>query len=192
MIAAGVWGAIVSVAVWAPWLSLEKYHSDVPYGAMVTLGVMGPIVAVCVFTLFYRRQVVGGVLAMGLGTMAVYAVAYAAYLPRAEFLRVSPRVAAVLEANAVTQLHQVLMLDYMEPSLAFYQGGTIREAGPVGFTPGFVAQFTPWMVVTRQKWDAAPQGIRDRFDIISDTYGLAYADKGRWVHVLVLHKKRAS
>ena len=189
VIAAGVWAVVVTVAVWVPWLVLGKYHVDVPYAAMLTMGVLGAAVAGTVFAMFYRRRIVGGVLAMGLGTMAVYAVAYAAYLPHAEYLQVSPRVAAVLKANGVTQPHQVIMLDYMEPSLAFYQGGTIREAGPVGFTPGFIPKFTDWMVVTRELWDAAVPGVRDRFDVVSDTYGLAYADKGRWVHVMVLHQK---
>jgi hypothetical protein len=81
------------------------------------------------------------------------------------------------------------MLDYMEPSLAWDQGGTIREAGPVGFGPKFETQFTPWMVMPRDVWDKGPTDLRAKFDVVAHEYGWAYADRGRWVDVLVVHRK---
>ena len=72
------------------------------------------------------------------------------------------------------------MLDYKEPSLAWDQGGTIREAGPVWFGPAFDPQLPPWLVMTRDVWDHAPAAWRDgQFAVAAHEAGWAYADRGR-------------
>jgi 4-amino-4-deoxy-L-arabinose transferase-like glycosyltransferase len=188
-IAAIGWAVLVGIVAWAPFLAVRWFPAPQPWTAMVCVGLAGDAVAIAAAVLLWRKRSAAGAMVMGLGAMAVFALLYGWYLPRAEFLRLSPRIARVLIDHGVTQPHQVLMMDYMEPSLAFYQGGTIREGGDLGFTPGFLPRLPQWMVVTRTLWDHARPGMRDAFDIVDDEYGLAYADHGRWLHVLVLHRK---
>jgi hypothetical protein len=94
------------------------------------------------------------------------------------------------------------MIDYKEPSLAFYQGGTIREAD----TPDLLRK-TPgdqphWAVITRTAWDAIPAKFKDvanntagqpftagpHWRIIDSQRGWEYADRGRVVELLVIQK----
>jgi 4-amino-4-deoxy-L-arabinose transferase-like glycosyltransferase len=184
----GIWAIIVALLASAPWLVTRAYH-PLPYAAMTALSIFGIVFGATVFAFFKSRRIVAGAVAMGVGTMALVAIAYGCYLPRADFLRLSPRVADVLIANDVVKPHQVIMLGYMEPSLAFYQGGTMREAGPIGLTRNFVSQFPQWMVVSSDVWKQATPDVRELFDVVADVRGLAYADRGRWVDVMVLRRK---
>ena len=83
-----------------------------------------------------------------------------------------------------------IMLGYMEPSLAFAQGGTIREAGDLWLSRKLEPQLPDWIVVTQTLWDQAPPEIHNDFEIIGQEFGLAYADRGKWEWVLVIHRKR--
>jgi 4-amino-4-deoxy-L-arabinose transferase-like glycosyltransferase len=183
----GVWALIVAAAAFGPWIVARVPDIQLPWTAMKIVSAYGVSFAAIVFTLFFFRKIAAAAIAMGLGTLGLVALLYSIYLPRAAFLRVSPEVAAILIDHGVTHPHQVIMMDYMEPSLAFAQGGTIREAGELGFTKRFEPRFTPWLVVTKKIWDKAPAGLRSDFAIVGEVHGLAYADRGRWVTVMVLH-----
>lgn len=189
VIGAGVWAVLVAVAAVGPWIVVRAY-APLPYAAMTALSVVGVLFAATVFWLFKTRRVAPAAMAMGLGMLLIVAVTYGLYLPRAEFLRLSPRVAQVLRANGVTHDNESIMLRYMEPSLAFYQGGTIRESN-IGFTSKWTAHFKPWMVVTDEIWNKATPEIRDMFDIVAQVRGLAYADRATWMTVMVIKRKAA-
>ena len=188
-IVVSVWAVVIAAVASAPWL-VHGHFAPLPTGAMTLMSTAGAAFAVAVAALIWQERLTAAAVLLGTGTLALVAIVYGLYLPKADFLRVSPRVARVLIDHGVTHKGQCIMLDYMEPSLAWDQGGTIREAGPVGFGTGFASQFTPWLVMTREVWDRAPAVLRAQFDIVGDdVYGLAYADKGRWVHVIVVHRK---
>ncbi len=188
IIPAAIWSVLVAAVASAPWLLIHN-QLPMPVGAMKLLSIAGVIFGLSIFVAFVRRRVALAAIAMGLGTFAIISILYIWYLPQASFLRVSERVAAILIDNHVTQPNQVLMLEYMEPSLAFAQGGTIREAGPVGFSHKFEPLMTPWLVINKTVWDKAPPDLRDDFTVIGQVYGLAYADRGKWVTVMVIRKK---
>jgi 4-amino-4-deoxy-L-arabinose transferase-like glycosyltransferase len=188
-IVVSAWAVVIAAVASAPWLVIGHF-APLPTGAMTVMSIAGLTFAGAVAVLVWRERLTAAAVLLGTGTLALVALVYGLYLPRADFLRVSPRVARVLIDHGVTQRGQCIMLDYMEPSLAWDQGGTIREAGPVGFGANFDSQFTPWMVMTREVWDRAPAPLQAEFDVVGDdVYGLAYADKGRWVHVIVVHRK---
>jgi 4-amino-4-deoxy-L-arabinose transferase-like glycosyltransferase len=188
----GLWSALIALLASATWLAVLAYHAPLPWAAMGTISLLGILFGLTVFLFFKARRAAAGAAVMGVGTMILVAVIYGWYLPRADFLRISPRVAKVLIAHGVTQPHQVIMLDYMEPSLAFHQGGTMREAGEVTLSRRSIAGFTPWMVVTSDIWKKAAPDIRGMFDIVASVHGLAYADKGRWMDVMVIQRKDAN
>ena len=190
-VAVAIWAVVVAAVASVPWLVARRYPLAGMVGPMVLMSIAGLAFAAVVARLIWRERLTLAAAVLAGGTLALWAVIYGLFLPRADFLRVSPRVAAVLLDHGVTGRRQCIMLDYMEPSLAWDQGGTIREAGPVGFGPKFAGLFTPWMVMTDQVWDRAPADLRAKFDTVADVYGLAYADKGRWVHVRVVRRRPA-
>jgi 4-amino-4-deoxy-L-arabinose transferase-like glycosyltransferase len=188
IIPVAIWAVVVALAASGPWL-LIHVHFVMPIRAMVALSLFGVVFGITVFTAFALRRPALAAVAMGVGTLGFIAILYCFYLPNAQFLRLSERVAEVLKRNGVTGPNQVIMLEYMEPSLAFAQGGTIREAGQIGFSKKFEPLMTPWLVMNKTVWDKAPQDLRDDFIIVGQEYGLAYADHGKWVTVLVLKRK---
>ena len=187
-VAVSIWAVVITAVASGPWLVVGK-SPDLPIGAMVVMSLAGLAFAATVTTLVWRDRldVAAGTLAGG--TLGLVAIVYGLYLPRADFLRVSPGVAAVLRAHGVVRRGQCIALDYKEPSLFWDQGGTAREGGDVGFGPAFEQSFTPWMVMTTAAWDHAPAGLRAEFDVVADVTGLAYADRGRWVTVKVVRRK---
>jgi hypothetical protein len=160
-----------------------------PIGAMTALSIFGVVFAFSVFVAFNARRIAAAAAIMGLGTFVLIGIMYLWYLPNAQFLRLSDRVAAVLIQNHVTQPNQVIMMEYMEPSLAFAQGGTIREAGPVGFSLASLTKMPEWLVLNKTIWDKAPVELRNHFVVTDQVFGLAYADHGKWTTVMILRKK---
>jgi hypothetical protein len=176
------------LASFVPWMSLKDFPDTprLPIAA-ANLVVLGLSVMALVF--FYSGRIRQAALTMGLGTFAIIVVIYGCFLPHAEYLQLSRRVGQDLRDLHVTGVDQARMLDYMEPSLAFYQGGTIREAGPIGFHMKFFDQMPEWLVITGDLWDKASPELKGHFQIIKTHRGWAYADQNRVVEVMIVRKK---
>jgi 4-amino-4-deoxy-L-arabinose transferase-like glycosyltransferase len=159
------------------------------FGEGLTAGMLLAAAAVAylgvVVALFYRRRTAAALATLGAGAMAVWAMAWVVYLPGAQYLRVSVRTADVLRRHGATGPGQVLMLDYKEPSLAFYQGGAVREDPSMRLTEKHVEAGTPWYVITSAVWNNSDPQVRDRFEVVGRVGGVAYA-AGRTVDVLVV------
>jgi hypothetical protein len=114
------------------------------------------------------------------------------YLPRAQFLRVSIHVAQVLRRVGATHDGDAVMIDYKEPSLGYYQGGTIREEKRSFLMPLHWSRWPRWMTMTREAFDGAPPESRARLRIVDDpqnpSRGLAYSDGGRVVELIVVER----
>jgi hypothetical protein len=109
------------------------------------------------------------------------------YFPAASFLGVSRDIAATLKAKGATHPGDVKMVDYKEPSLGFYQGGTIREVekkADLIYRP--LNQWPHWVVITRDAWNMVPADSRKRLRIVETRRGWSYADQGRVVEVLIV------
>lgn len=144
--------------------------------------------AAAVFAAFVRRKLAAGLLAMGLGMAAVYAVAFVLYLPSADALRVSPRAAAILRRAGATGPGDAIMLDYKEPGLAFYQGGTIREDSTMVLSHELLDRAPRWLAITDDVWAKTPEDVRRRVETVGSAHGVAYAD-GRVVTVRVVRRR---
>ena len=121
--------------------------------------------------------------------MAAMLLAHLVYLPRAEFLKLSVRSADVLRENGATGPAQAVMLDYKEPSLAFYQGGTIREHRATVLTDIVLAGAPQWLVITREVWERSPPDARARVEVVAQFRGLDIAAGMRVVEVMVVRQK---
>jgi 4-amino-4-deoxy-L-arabinose transferase-like glycosyltransferase len=187
VMAAGVVG-LVMLAIGAGAVVLARRFGEPtsPAGALAAVGVL---FAGCVVACFVKRKVVAGLLALGTGMSVFYVTLFAAYLPRVEFLRLSDRVAEVLHRHGATEPGETLMLDYKEPSLAFYQGGTIRESSAMSVSRELLAGASRWLVITDEVWRKTPDDVRARLEVVEAVRGVAYADGGRVVDVLVVRER---
>jgi 4-amino-4-deoxy-L-arabinose transferase-like glycosyltransferase len=209
LIGAGIWALAVGAVGAAPWLAALSFKlpgigniggafRPQPWGAMASISAGALLLAAAVFLLLYTRRLATAFITMGLGMFAMISILWTLYLPRADFLRISIQAANILKEHGATHPGDAKMIDYKEPSLAFYQGGTIREAetsADLMHKPP--SEWPRWAVITRKGWDTLPPRYKDtgqppppgeRLRIIGSCRGWAYADQGRVVEVLVVEK----
>jgi 4-amino-4-deoxy-L-arabinose transferase-like glycosyltransferase len=164
-----------------------------PKSATIVLTVVSAIYAATVFGLFKTRRLVAAAIAMGVGMTAIFAVLFTLYLPNADFMRTSNRVAAILRPRHVAPGDGV-MIEYKEPSLAFYQGGSFVEKAGSRFletTPS--KEWPAWIVMPKSLWEKTPASVRDHFEVAGEPVrGINYAgriDGQQAIEVMVLKKK---
>ena len=186
--AAFIWAGVLILISLLPWLAALRFR-PLPWTSMSILTVATVIWTLGVVWSLRRRQPAGAVAAMGLGMMCIIAILYGIYLPRARFLRLSILAANVLRAHGATGPGQSLMVDYKEPSLAFYEGGTIREMEhSQTVISGKTDQWTSWMVITGDVWNRSSPAVRAHLQVIAHFRGLSVADSMRDVDVMIVHK----
>jgi 4-amino-4-deoxy-L-arabinose transferase-like glycosyltransferase len=151
-----------------------------PAGLMAAIGLVW---AIFVWRFFARRELIPATLVLAVGFATVVLAAYTTYLPQASFLQLPKRVAAELTRLGANTPGSVVMIDFKEPSLAFYQGGTIREAADDYLLKSTTQ--TPWVVLTEQIYHAMPAEVSGQLEVVASLEGWAYADSGRWVNVLI-------
>lgn len=218
---AWIWAAIMTCLGLSPILA-ARWFTPQPWGEIGVIAMAMTAYAVLVAWRFRQGRTVPdrtrqALTLMGVGGLMVYALTFRLYLPACDYLKLSVHVAEVLRANGVTDREQVVMLDYKEPSLAFYQGGTIREHSNLAITPSMLevvprsaraarraadvaagGKFTTlpeWAVVSREVWDntgakySGANDPRNLLDVVATFRGLDVADGMRNVEVMVVKRK---
>ncbi|MDB5329235.1 MAG: glycosyl transferase [Phycisphaerales bacterium] len=186
-IGTGIWAAVVACVGIVPWLAARAFAPQ-PWAvmALLTLATLTLAATVCAF--FRARKVGAAAAMMGLGMLVLTVLAYAVYLPRAPYMRVSMRVADDLLKAGATRKGDVYMVDYKEPSLGFYEGGTIRERKREFLSPRHRDEWPQWLAVTAEAWNEAAPDVRRAYREIAREKGWAYSDQGRVVEMLVVEK----
>jgi hypothetical protein len=98
------------------------------------------------------------------------------------------QIAAVLNENGANAKGDVIMLDYDEDSLPYYQGGTIRAAGTDYFQRVPPQQWAHWAVLTDKLWNHLPPNVKSRYKTVSTVRGLNYAKRGTIQNVMILRR----
>jgi 4-amino-4-deoxy-L-arabinose transferase-like glycosyltransferase len=189
------WAVIVVGIGLLPWLAWGKFDG-LPVAAMVAFSLVGVAYAVAVYVPFHRLRPRRGLIAMGVGMMLAMTVAFGWYLPAASSV-------FGLSACLGERLHRagggadqttpgdVQMIAYKEPSLAFYQGGTIREQSENDFLATHPPEQWPtWTVIREDVWQRMPASVKQRLEVVGSCRGLDLADKGRVWRVYVVRKRR--
>ena len=172
-----------------PWWALTNAYAFDPKFERTVLATAGIIFGVLIAGGFLTQRARLGLISLGAATMTLSALLYGLYFPIAQPLRISTRVAQVLIDHDVLHPNQVEMRGYLEPSLAFYQGGTIREAAFPMQPLGKIQPAAPWVVITRQIWNESTSAFRSRYKIVSSGIeGCNYSDKLSKVEVLVIQR----
>lgn len=135
-----------------------------------------------VFLLLWRRQLGWATLAMGLSCWAVVTFAWSVFVPATPALNLAKR--AGMKLQSLGAVENVRMIEFKEPSLAYYQGGTIREQSEQALpSPQDGAD---WIVISGEVYDAQSPESQAAYDIVASFRGINVGD-GRLqqvVHVL--------
>ena len=189
----------------APWLVFGQLPKSV-FGATLYLGDLAPKSATALLTilavayaatvtiLFLKQKIASAALAMGIGIMLIFSALFSVYLPNADYIRISSHVAEILRRQPIAP-GDGIMIEYKEPSLAFYQGGTLIEKSTNSFletTP--FAEWPTWIVMPKSLWELTRPETRAKLEMIdSPVRGVSYAgkiDHRLAIEVVVLKKKR--
>ena len=77
-----------------------------------------------------------------------------------------------------------------EPSLAFYQGGTIREQSENDFLATHPSSQWPRFTVIREDvWQRTPDSVKSQLEVLGEKTGIDLADRGRTWTVFVVRKR---
>lgn len=184
-----VWAVVLGLLACLPLLLSLWFRQGVGY-ALVLLPIGWAYVGAVIYQ-FINRRPASGLVVMGAGMLVVIIAVWTIFLPHSNPMRLSIRVAEALKREGATGANQVVMLDYKEPSLAFYQGGTIREDPAMELTDSIVNAAPPVMVITKEVWESpkTSRSASDRLEVVASVDGLAYADGGRRVTVMIVRKK---
>ncbi len=182
----GIWTVIVMGLAFVPWLAGREF--EVPRLGATLFSIFGVIYAVVVFVLWARRKVAAASAAMGVGMIAVISILYGFYFPQADFLWMPQRIASVLHEYGATTPGEVVMLDYDEDSLPYYQGGIIRAKGENYFSTEAQENWARWVVMTDQLWGKLPERVKARYEKVAEVRGLNYAKRSTIQNVMIVRR----
>jgi hypothetical protein len=115
----------------------------------------------------------------------LFPLVFSIVVPGMWFMRLGQSVGEDLKKRGAVGVGNVLMVGYREPSMAFYQGGTVREAE----TAALSTSTAQWVTVTAGVWEQADDATRARWSLVSSHRGIAYADEPDVIEVLVLRRR---
>jgi 4-amino-4-deoxy-L-arabinose transferase-like glycosyltransferase len=188
-IAVWIWAGIVSLIGLGAWAGLvvagqfDVVQMIVATAIAAVAIVMGLMTAIR----FSAGRTFAAARVMGIGMIVLVAMAYSLYLPHYQPLRISAQLAKIMRDNGGYGA-QGYMIDYKEPSLAFHQGGGLREQSDDSYLNDAPQSDWPqWVVLTRRVWDATRDDVRGQWRVIGSVRGLAYNEGGKR-EVLVLRR----
>jgi 4-amino-4-deoxy-L-arabinose transferase-like glycosyltransferase len=187
-VGAGGWAMGAALLAMAPWLLAGFFPGQFSYAAAGAFTGVGLLWAFLVMGFFMQRKLASAAATMGIGMIVVIAIFFQMYLPRATFLRVPVEVGKTLVAQGATAEGAAVMTDFNEPSVAFYQGGTITDGAGQYLKKVPIDQWPRWIVLTRRAYDRLPAPEQARLKEVAHYKGLNYAGGGKIVDVMVAEK----
>jgi len=182
-----IWQIVVALLGLFPFLAAHWFHlwpMTYLWMGLFALAVMHLAIGAGVLAQGRVRLAIGR---MGVRMLICCAIAWGLVLPTLDFLQIPRRVAAALVVAGATRADRTVMIDYKEPSLAFYQGGTIEEIPDKLYLVDKARSHWPrWIITDRRVWDMMPPRVQHDLRIVTVVHGLNYADGMRISDVLVI------
>jgi len=180
---------LLGVAAWdiatlglaaVPWIFLSRL-GPVPRWQLILLTLFSIAWAGAVTICFVYKKIPLAVGTMGYGMFAVSALLFGVILPDLPVLNsartLGYKLAALHAGDGPTPIH---MLEYREPSMAFYAGGHAVESP---------APTAGWNVTTEEHWDEFPPPLKAKYKLVWELPDvLVYAGGGKTVNVVILRK----
>lgn len=142
-----------------------------------------------VFFLLRRGELQRAAVAMGLSLWTILVFAWTVLAPATPSLNLTKRVASELKALGATE--RIRMIDFKEPSLAFYQGGTIREQSEQVLPDPSAPDAPDWIVISDEIHRTQSASLREAYPIIRSFRGINVADGKLQETVHVLQRSSA-
>ncbi len=174
-------------SVIGPWLMFELVRTKLPHYLLPIFPGLAVLTAklICDVRPFPRIHRIA--IGLGVAVFPVVAVVYGLVLPHVAALRISPNVASYLRTHGATAAGDVIMIDYKEPTLAFYQGGTIREESDNAYLQKTDPWRWPtWIVLTDTIWRSLPAEVQSHLRVATTVKGFWYSSKARMTTVMVV------
>ena len=187
---AWVWGIGVSlIGIAAPVALLVSGQTNLwlVFGTS-WIAVSAVLVGISTAMRFRANRPLAAARAMGGGTLLVIAIAYVMVLPNIPTFRLTHDIAQIMIDNGGRGADGY-MIDFKEPSLAFEQGGGLREQSDnnyLNITP--TSACPEWIIATRPVWDATRSEVKSQWSEVGSVSGVAYSDGWKRHEVLVLRK----
>ncbi len=188
-VAVWVWAGIVSLIGLGAWggLVVAGQFDVVPMIVATVIAVVAIVMGVMTAIRFSEGRTFAAARVMGIGMIALVGLSYSLFLPRYQPLRISAQIAGIMRDNGGYAAHGY-MIDYKEPSLAFHQGGGLREQSDDNYlNDAPQSDWPPWVVLTRRVWETTRDDVRVQWRVIGSVRGLAYNEGGKR-EVLVLQR----
>jgi 4-amino-4-deoxy-L-arabinose transferase-like glycosyltransferase len=188
LIATVCWTVAASLLATVLWLPIGFFPEHFPVKGAAAFSIVGILYAILVAAYFIQRQYARAAATMGLGMIAVILILFSLYLPNARFIRMSHDAGTRLAELGATGPDDAVMTDFDEPTLAFYQGGTIDDAKKSYLFDTPADQWPRYVVLTRQSLKKLPPEKQSRLQELAHYPGFNYAGGGKIVDVLVATK----
>jgi 4-amino-4-deoxy-L-arabinose transferase-like glycosyltransferase len=166
-----------------PWLVMELLLNKLPLYVLPSFPALSFLVACVVM-----RKGLASIAAFGGGAILVtVAFLFAVVLPNIPPLCASRTIGRELDRMGAGGAAAVAMIDYREPSLAFYQGGGAREVGVAALSS---ADPPEWAVMTQTGWAQLPRSLQSRYEAAgSPVTALIYNDGWHRVDLIILRRQ---
>jgi 4-amino-4-deoxy-L-arabinose transferase-like glycosyltransferase len=167
-----------------PWLVMELLLNKLPLYVLPCFPALAFLTAVVII-----RKGLASIAVFGGGAVAVtIAFLFGVVLPNISVLSASRTIGRDLNRMGAGGGATVAMIDYREPSLAFYQGGGAREIGPAALGSPDAPE---WVVMTTDGWTHVPQSVRERYQPAdSPVPVLVYNDGWHRADLIILRKEQ--
>ncbi|HEY1684529.1 MAG TPA: hypothetical protein VGG19_07190, partial [Tepidisphaeraceae bacterium] len=178
-----IW-SLITTAIATALILPDRWFPQIPLWPGVIIVLVGLAYAIFVLSLFWKGRLVAGINAMGIG-FAIFVIAlFALYLPQAEFLRISPNLADILNAR---HIQSAGMIGYEEESLAFYDAGEIDSLPSKGLHES-PQTWPPYIVISSDVYDRLPPTIQNHLTILARTTGINYTKSIKPIEVFIAQK----
>lgn len=196
-IAVAIWAIPVGLVASLPWVATlaTPELADLPYVPMAVVSVAGLACTVGTWWLFHLRRPGWACAYLGASFLALVALAFGWMLPQSRHLHVSTRLTDILrehdgigaprgEVVTIERGH----MGYDEPSLYFYQGGTIRVWDrELETTPP--EQWPRLIVITDELMELLQPATREQLQVLGTVRGYLYAADQKVRDVMVVTRK---
>jgi len=183
-----LWGIAAIGLALLPWIP-SKYFA-IPIRGAAVFSVLGIAYAISVAVLWQLRRVEQATVVMGGGMMFLIAILFGMYFDNAFFLRLPQTIGEKLREMHATAPSDVIMTGFTEPSLAFYQGGTIRPRAQDFLAREPAENWPTWIVLTSQIYESLPPQKRDRLEQIASYRGFNYNIPAGPVTVMIARTRK--
>ncbi len=188
LLAVGIWGVGSVIGAVLPTLGAVKFQES-SFSGPVLFGIVGLAYTAASVALLVRRRLFAASSVMGGGMLVLIAVLYLFCFPHTQYLRLPQRVGEFLRSQNAVSLNQVIMTGYNEPSLAFYQGGTIRFREKNFLARTDPGEWPEWIVISAKLFQTLGPERQRHLERVASFTGVNYNTGGDMVELLVMRKR---